>query len=127
MTERFDGVAVWSKLTSQQQAEIGPLALERAAARYSAVSADDVENPFVRPVARAAEFADTWLDVLFHEAIAVALPRSLFACDDGQPRLPSRLGQVCRACGCSSHDACPGGCEWVAEDLCSACADRGVR
>lgn len=29
--------------------------------------------------------------------------------------------QVCRVCGCSDLDACPGGCAWVAPDLCSAC------
>jgi hypothetical protein len=29
---------------------------------------------------------------------------------------------VCRGCGCSDEAACPGGCEWVQEDLCSKCA-----
>ena len=28
----------------------------------------------------------------------------------------------CRVCGCSEHDACPGPCAWVEEDLCSRCA-----
>jgi hypothetical protein len=32
--------------------------------------------------------------------------------------------QVCRVCGCSDRDACPGGCAWVAPDLCSACEGR---
>jgi len=27
----------------------------------------------------------------------------------------------CRICGCTQDDACPGGCYWVDEDLCSAC------
>lgn len=30
--------------------------------------------------------------------------------------------QVCRVCGCTWVKACPGGCYWVKEDLCSACA-----
>ncbi len=30
--------------------------------------------------------------------------------------------QVCRVCGCTRDNACPGGCYWVEEDLCSACA-----
>jgi hypothetical protein len=29
---------------------------------------------------------------------------------------------TCRECGCSDSLACPDGCWWVEEDLCSACA-----
>ena len=29
--------------------------------------------------------------------------------------------QKCRVCGCTQNRACPGGCHWVEEDLCSAC------
>lgn len=28
----------------------------------------------------------------------------------------------CRFCGCTDARACPGGCSWVGERLCSACA-----
>lgn len=28
---------------------------------------------------------------------------------------------VCRVCGCTWNNACPGGCSWVEDDLCSAC------
>lgn len=28
----------------------------------------------------------------------------------------------CRQCGCTDDRACEGGCYWVEEDLCSACA-----
>lgn len=27
----------------------------------------------------------------------------------------------CRVCGCDDEHACPGGCWWVEDDLCSAC------
>lgn len=30
--------------------------------------------------------------------------------------------QKCRVCGCTQMNACPGGCYWVEEDLCSRCA-----
>jgi hypothetical protein len=30
--------------------------------------------------------------------------------------------RACRECGCTDASACPGGCSWVADDLCSACA-----
>lgn len=29
----------------------------------------------------------------------------------------------CRICGCTDDNACPDGCYWIEEDLCSACAD----
>lgn len=34
--------------------------------------------------------------------------------------------QACRVCGCSNDHACPEGCYWVEEDLCSVCASRIV-
>lgn len=32
--------------------------------------------------------------------------------------------QRCRVCGCTWNNACEGGCYWVKEDLCSACAEK---
>jgi len=29
--------------------------------------------------------------------------------------------RFCKVCGCSSDHACPGGCHWVTDDLCSNC------
>jgi len=29
---------------------------------------------------------------------------------------------ICRVCGCSSEDGCPGGCIWAEPNLCSRCA-----
>lgn len=29
----------------------------------------------------------------------------------------------CRICGCTDDNACPGGCYWVEEDLCSECVE----
>lgn len=29
----------------------------------------------------------------------------------------------CRVCGCTDDFACPGGCYWVEEDLCSECVE----
>jgi len=31
---------------------------------------------------------------------------------------------VCRVCGCTDAQACPGGCHWVEPDLCSVCKDK---
>lgn len=32
--------------------------------------------------------------------------------------------RTCRVCGCTDDRACPGGCYWVEEDLCSACVGK---
>lgn len=55
--------------------------------------------------------ADT---VAIHSAdrIATALGR----------QLEELYAGVCRECGCTDLEACPGGCWWVEPDLCSACA-----
>ena len=39
---------------------------------------------------------------------------------------PIRFVQAkqCRVCGCSEYNACPGGCYWVEEDLCSQCVGK---
>lgn len=39
--------------------------------------------------------------------------KDILARVDGEP--------VCRKCGCTEYDPCPGGCTWVSDDLCSAC------
>jgi hypothetical protein len=33
----------------------------------------------------------------------------------------SKLRRACRYCSCTEHQACPGGCAWTGETLCSAC------
>lgn len=33
--------------------------------------------------------------------------------------------RTCRECGCTDEDGCYEGCEWVEQDLCSACATEG--
>ena len=35
--------------------------------------------------------------------------------------------QVCRQCGCTQYNACPGGCSWAEIDLCSSCAAQQAR
>lgn len=32
--------------------------------------------------------------------------------------------RVCRVCGCTWNNACPGGCYWVEWDLCSECVGK---
>ena len=37
---------------------------------------------------------------------------------------PPAKVRTCRVCGCTDEHACPGGCSWVQEDLCSACQEE---
>ncbi|MBN8260961.1 MAG: hypothetical protein J0L59_01395 [Xanthomonadales bacterium] len=32
----------------------------------------------------------------------------------------------CRDCGCTDLQACSGGCHWVSQDQCSACAQKNI-
>ena len=32
--------------------------------------------------------------------------------------------EKCKICGCTNDKACDGGCWWVAEELCSKCANK---
>lgn len=43
-----------------------------------------------------------------------------------QERTPASptVERICRYCGCTDEQACPGGCSWVTDDLCSACQQR---
>ncbi len=48
------------------------------------------------------------LDMLFHKELP-----------EEDPLIDFRR---CRVCGCTDDYACPGGCYWIEENLCSACA-----
>lgn len=42
---------------------------------------------------------------------------------DERPQLDEPADGQCRLCGCTDERACPGGCWWVRDDLCSSCWD----
>lgn len=122
--ERFAGSAAWSTLPAEVQAAVGAAALELVVAwtgqdAYGNVPEED-EGKGADPARPffAAEPAIT--DALFnllsdhlHEVLESAEPMPV----------PSLLGPVCRACGCSESDACqPFSCGWAEENLCTACA-----
>lgn len=44
------------------------------------------------------------------------VPDDVLACNQWEPQ--------CRVCGCTELDACPGGCYWVEDELCSCCAEN---
>ena len=39
---------------------------------------------------------------------------------------PLPAPRLCRICGCSDNDACPGVCGWTTPDLCSSCVGAPI-
>jgi hypothetical protein len=116
----FDGAAVWATLTPEMQAKIGAYALEAAVAGAIAENA-------VGPAQRAADQAETEALCMLQEAAmgAGGLSNALWIDpleDVERFRIPSVVGLVCQACGCSENDACEEGCGWATETTCTACA-----
>lgn len=114
--DRFDGAAAWAALPPEHQAAIGAAALE-IVVNWSGLDSDN-DASLIRPF----EAADSLLLDTLQSAVEAALPKAIAA---DPPPVPSRLGPVCRVCGCSEHDACfgpDGPCAWAEDDLCTACA-----
>lgn len=45
--------------------------------------------------------------------------------DEDTPVCDTCEKRVCRVCGCTWNNPCPGGCYWVEWDLCSSCRAQG--
>jgi hypothetical protein len=119
---RFDGAIVWATLTTEQQAEIGAIALEIVVntngedAYFSGLDA----KPEARPFIAAQPLLNDMLLQTVQDAIIHLVPA---LCNDALlVPIPSLLGPVCRACGCTENDACDEGCGWAEPDLCTVCA-----
>jgi hypothetical protein len=121
---RFDGFAMWAELDPEEQAEIGPAALELVAAwnLQERVYEDAIGAPF----AKLGDIADARIAQFLMEYFTAYIGREALEAPDGSPRVPSLLGQVCRDCGCTDDNACEGGCGWAKPDLCTACAMEAV-
>ncbi|WP_287744301.1 hypothetical protein [Methylobacterium sp.] len=118
---RLDGADIWSGLTRQEQTEIGATAIELVATWHLQRRVD--EDQLGDVLQRAADAADHALTHLLDGAVADVLLDGALEAEDGvTPRVPSLLGGFCRDCGCTQEDACPGGCGWAADDLCTTCA-----
>ena len=125
----FNGAAIWSQLSPEQQAAFGAAALELAVARFGVeVSRDEREERMFLAAEAAATSA-------IDEHAITALFDSRLVPPDQVPGIPSLLGPVCRECGHSEYDTCwippwdldMDGCAWVEPDLCADCADAQVR
>ncbi|MGH8748827.1 MAG: hypothetical protein ACREU5_06945 [Burkholderiales bacterium] len=61
---------------------------------------------------------------------ALGMPDVAQGVDDGRDELVDVMNaarvsrRICTGCGCTEFNACPGGCSWATEELCSRCAAR---
>ena len=121
VTDRFDGAAYWARLAPEDQAAIGAAALEWIAAEGMQDRAWEDSRPDWARVGTAAEGA---CRSTIQDVFVGAIDREGLEASDGTPRIPSLLGMVCRVCGCSEQDACPEGCGWAEDHLCTSCARK---
>ena len=117
--ERIDTKAFWAALPPEKQLEVGEAAVAFIAAGYVQFNVKQNDHLGVR-VAEAAftKLESELFDVFGKDGAAFMGAR-------GRHKVPAGLGMICKACGCTEEDACPGGCGWEGENLCTACAGNG--
>lgn len=124
---RFDGAEAWAKLTAEQQAVIGAIALEMIVTQRGIdYASEEATNRWLTPF----KIAEALLEEALIDNVSVALIThfpQLFNDDAPLVLIPSILGPVCRVCLCSEYDPCDGGCSWVEDDLCSRCMAKVPR
>ena len=83
--------------------------------RFVERAIDKIENPRIlaRVLRLEAQMSGGRVREFVHKAIAQRLAE-----------LKAAHVRTCRRCGCTQGQGCPGGCIWVAEDLCSECGEE---
>ncbi|SFU51797.1 MULTISPECIES: hypothetical protein [unclassified Methylobacterium] len=119
-SDAFDGAVAWAGLPAHVQARIGAAAVELGVAMALSEHAR-------MPACRAGDEAVERAGELLREAVVGydGVPEGSWwegTADAGTFRIPSVVGMVCHACGCSHLDPCPDGCGWASDNLCTACA-----
>lgn len=107
---KIDVQALWNALSDDERRQVGVAALILAIGIRGSHEMAVPEQGF-----EAAEQAGA---NLLYELVERRLPKDR--------RLPdlSPLGvRACRVCGCTDDCACPEGCSWTEDDLCSSCSE----
>ncbi len=125
VTDRFAGVAHWAGLSEEDKATIGAAALEWMAAEAVQDRGYQEGGDLMICRERVGMAAGDACRNAIQEIFVDAVPREALEGADGAPRIPTLLGMVCECCGCSENDACPEGCSWARDDLCTACTKEG--
>ena len=109
---RFNPRAYWEALSPHQQRAVGEAALLIALFEAEHYPSDTVTARCAHAMDEACRILSTVI------GDASVWPEG--------PDLAVLGIAACRVCGCTEYSACPDGCSWVADDLCSACAPPDI-
>lgn len=117
---RANPFEAWRALSPEAQERVGAAAIAWAIGSIGDEEGAQPNQGFLAATIEAElivrqSMTDEAADLLFSECGAPFLP-------DLRPLAISQ----CRVCGCTDRCACPEGCSWVEDDLCSACAGRNA-
>jgi len=119
MAERFNPRTTWDALDADQQRAIGEAAL------LLHVSTEGQgfpwEKPDPSPERLKADRRWAHAEQVAWNLLTETIPADADLYPDG-PDLSAMDIRACRVCGCTDDSACPDGCSWIEDDLCSACA-----
>lgn len=123
-TRLFDCAKLWDSLPAETQREIGKAAILNSVAaigQEAALAVGDMRRGRFYDIADGVSLAA----ILTPAEAAIALVVDA----DGELPLPNLAPfgvQQCQGCGCIDGVACPEGCGWAREDLCTACAEMAA-
>lgn len=121
MNEKFDARAAWARLTPAQQAELGPIFMLLGYLEWASCEVDP-QSTRTQGFEAALWHAEELRDIGFGSTLRTSLASHRIGAPPALPDLNVFGIRQCRICGCTDQHACPGGCSWAAEDLCSRCS-----
>lgn len=119
MTERFNPREAWDALDPHTQRMIGEAALLLHVSTEAQAISDEEPDPL--PERLNADRRWERAEQVAWDLLSEAIPVDADLYPDG-PDLAAIGIRACRECGCTDERGCPGGCSWIEDDLCSACA-----
>jgi hypothetical protein len=111
--KRFSGAEAWAKLTPEQQAEIGAIALELIVSREGNYLHFETRTTLSGLFDHCEAVIEGLIEDTIRDALHSRVPEVL---NDHHIPIPSLVGQVCRICGCTSTDP--------TLEICSECRRR---
>lgn len=124
-TEKMEELKIKIKLDKADM-EIALYGIERYSKRLKQLI--ELKAPYTI-VKRETVMIQYWALQVLSMYEAFTLLKSIYKDDSPGPAEEleveeSKSVRTCRVCGCTDYQACPGGCHWVEDDLCSSCVPK---